>query len=73
MKPKYNRKENKDVYRMALRDGDGTNIFALKDNVEVTVIRSNRKTVTIQANVDMTVIVRAPRRAAKKDIERIEI
>lgn len=71
MKPKYNRKENKDVYMVALRNSDGTNIFALKDKVEVTVIRSNRKTVTIQVNADMTVTVRVPRRAAQKDIERI--
>lgn len=39
--------------------------------MEVTVIRSNRKTVAIQVNGDLSVTVRAPRRASKKDIERI--
>lgn len=41
------------------------------DNYRVTVIRSNRKTIAIQVNPDMTVIVRAPKRATEKDIERI--
>ncbi len=41
------------------------------DNDRVTVIRSNRKTIAIQVNPDMTVIVRAPKRATEKDIERI--
>ena len=39
--------------------------------MDITVIKSNRKTVAIQVNTDMTVTVRAPRRATKKDIERI--
>lgn len=39
--------------------------------MEVTVIRSNRKTVAIQVNSDLSVTVRAPRRASQKDIERI--
>ncbi len=39
--------------------------------MNVTVIRSNRKTIAIQVNPDMTVIVRAPKRATEKDIERI--
>lgn len=39
--------------------------------MKVTVIRSNRKTIAIQVNPDMTVIVRAPKRATEKDIERI--
>lgn len=39
--------------------------------MEVTVIRSNRKTVAIQVNSDLSVTVRVPRRASKKDIERI--
>lgn len=39
--------------------------------MEVTVIRSNRKTVSIQINTDLTVTVRAPRYATEKDIERI--
>ena len=39
--------------------------------MEVTVIRSNRKTVAIQVNSDLSVTVRAPRCASQKDIERI--
>ncbi len=39
--------------------------------MEVTIIRSNRKTVAIQVNTDLTVTVRVPKRAATKDIERI--
>ena len=39
--------------------------------MEVAVIRSNRKTVAIQVNSDLSVTVRAPRRASQKDIERI--
>ena len=39
--------------------------------MEVTVIRSNRKTVAIQVNSDLSVTVRVPRRATKGDIERI--
>lgn len=39
--------------------------------MEVTVIRSNRKTVAVQVNPDLSVTVRAPGRASRKDIERI--
>lgn len=39
--------------------------------MEVMVIRSNRKTVGIQVNSNLSVTVRAPRYAAEKDIERI--
>lgn len=39
--------------------------------MEVTVIRSNRKTVAIQVNPDLTVTVRAPEYASVKDIDRI--
>lgn len=39
--------------------------------MEVTVIKSNRKTVAIRINPDLTVTVRAPLRATKKDIEKI--
>lgn len=39
--------------------------------MEVTVIRTNRKTVAIQVNWDLSVTVRAPRCASRKDIERI--
>lgn len=39
--------------------------------MDITVIRSDRKTVSIQVNSDLSVTVRAPRRAAQKDIERI--
>lgn len=40
-------------------------------NLEVTVIRSDRKTISIQVNQDLTVTVRVPRRTSKKDIDRI--
>ncbi len=39
--------------------------------MDVTVIRSGRKTVAIQVNADLTVTVRAPRRATARDIEQI--
>lgn len=39
--------------------------------MDITVIKSNRKTVAIQVNADLTVTVRVPRRVTKKDIERI--
>ena len=39
--------------------------------MEVTIIRSDRKTVGIQVNQDLTVTVRAPRRVSRKDIDRI--
>lgn len=39
--------------------------------MEVTVIKSNRKTVAIQVNADLSVVVRVPRYAAKKDINAI--
>lgn len=39
--------------------------------MEITVIKSNRKTISIQVNSDLSVIVRAPLRTSKKDIDRI--
>ena len=39
--------------------------------MEVTVIKSKRKTVAIQVNSDLSVTVRAPRSASEKDIEEI--
>ena len=39
--------------------------------MDIAVIRSNRKTVAIQVNADLTVTVRVPRRISRKDIERI--
>ena len=39
--------------------------------MKVTVIRSNRKTVAIQVNCDLSVTVRAPRSASEKEIEEI--
>ena len=39
--------------------------------MELTVIRSDRKTIAIQVNSDLTVTVRAPMRASQKEIERI--
>lgn len=40
-------------------------------NMEVRVIRSNRKTVAIQVNSDLTVTVRAPKYVSEKYIEQI--
>lgn len=39
--------------------------------MEITVIRSNRKTMAIQVNPDLTVMVRAPIGASFKEIERV--
>lgn len=39
--------------------------------MNVTVIRSNRKTVAIQVNADLSVTMKVPLRATKKDIEKI--
>ena len=39
--------------------------------MDVRLIRSNRKTLSIQVNADLSVTVRAPRRATQKEIERI--
>lgn len=39
--------------------------------MDVRIIRSNRKTVSIQVNEDLTLTVRAPRRASQREIERI--
>ena len=41
--------------------------------MDVKVIKSNRKTVAIQVNADLSVTVRAPIHASKKDIENILI
>jgi len=42
-----------------------------RNNMEVKIIRSRRKTVGIQVNEDLTVTVRAPLRVSKKEIDRI--
>lgn len=39
--------------------------------MEATVIRSNRKTIAIQVNADLTVTVRAPKGTAQCEIDRI--
>ena len=39
--------------------------------MQITVIRSNRKTVSIQVNTDLTVTVRAPQHTTSKEIEHI--
>ena len=41
--------------------------------MEVTVIRSDRRTVSIRVNSDLSVTVRAPRWLSKKEIDRILI
>jgi len=41
--------------------------------MEVKIIRSSRKSFSIQIDYDETVTVRAPRRATKKDIEKIVV
>ena len=41
------------------------------DIMEVDVIRSNRKSVAIQVNSDLTVTIRAPKNITQKDIEQI--
>lgn len=39
--------------------------------MQITVIRSNRKTVSIQVNADLSVTVRAPQHTTSKEIEHI--
>lgn len=39
--------------------------------MEVTIIRSNRKTLAIQIKPDCSVVVRAPKRATMKEIEKV--
>ena len=39
--------------------------------MEFKLIRSNRKTVAIQVNPDLSITVRAPRYASKREIDRI--
>ncbi len=39
--------------------------------MEVTIIKSNRKTVAIQVNPDLSVTVRAPKYISKRELERI--
>ena len=40
-------------------------------NIQITVIRSNRRTIAIQVNSDLTVTIRAPRCATQREIDRI--
>ncbi|MCR5451690.1 MAG: M48 family metallopeptidase [Lachnospiraceae bacterium] len=39
--------------------------------MDVTVIRSNRKTISIEIDRDLNIKVRAPKRVSKKEIERV--
>ncbi|MDO5156863.1 MAG: SprT family zinc-dependent metalloprotease [Eubacteriales bacterium] len=39
--------------------------------MDVKIIRSNRKTIGIQINSDLSVVVRAPKRVSKREIERV--
>lgn len=41
------------------------------ENIPITVIRSKRKTISIQIHADLSVTVRAPERASQKEIERV--
>lgn len=43
----------------------------MRMDVEISIVRSNRKTVSIQVNPDLTITVRAPKRASKKEIDQI--
>ena len=38
--------------------------------MDITIIKSNRKTISIQVNPDCSVIVRAPRRVSNREIDR---
>lgn len=40
-------------------------------DIQITMVRSNRRTMAIQVNPDLTVTVRAPMHASRKEIERI--
>ena len=40
-------------------------------DMDVKIIRSDRRTIAIQVNPDLTVTVRAPRRVPMREIERI--
>lgn len=39
--------------------------------MDVKIIQSNRKTIGIQVNADLSVVVRAPKRVSKREIERV--
>ncbi len=39
--------------------------------MEVTIIKSNRKTVAIRINADLSVVMRVPRQISKREIDRI--
>lgn len=39
--------------------------------MDITIIRSNRRSIEIQIKPDMTVTIRAPKRASKREIERV--
>ena len=40
-------------------------------DMDVKIIRSDRRTIAIQVNSDLTVTVRAPRRVPMREIERL--
>lgn len=42
-----------------------------KDKMQVTVIRSNRKSISIQINRDLTILVRAPKAATDQAIQQL--
>lgn len=63
-----------DPAEISLHGGLSAEEIILREEVlvmEVTVIRSNRRTVSIQVNADLTVTVRAPLSATKKEIEQL--
>ena len=41
------------------------------EDMEVTIIRSHRRTIAIQVNPDLTVTVRAPKCVTQREIQRI--
>ena len=43
----------------------------MQNNIEVKIIKSNRKTVSLQVNDDMTVTVRAPKYISAREIDKI--
>lgn len=72
----YLKSENRKPRSIAGTGNDGMFLSVIKivekeDSMEVKMIRSNRKTYSIQVNSDLSVTIRAPRRATDKEIGQI--